>query len=69
VYLIEPNLLNQLLTQIPDALSLADFRSLPEWCVYVPWPHPEFPGAGLWAHLEHATATGRPELRLLIDVG
>ena len=39
-------------------------RHPPEWCVYIAAAHPEWPGHGLWAHLEHDVNTGRPELRL-----
>lgn len=43
---------------------------LPEWCVYVETPDMQVAGDvvhGFFAHLEHDIATGRPELRLLID--
>lgn len=63
VYLFEPALMSRLLTQVPDALTLVDVETLPEWCVYV-----YEAGAGLWMHLEHDMNTGRPELRLLMDV-
>lgn len=69
VYLFEPALAERLLTQVPDAIGLQDLTGLPEWCVYIASDHPEFPGTGLWAHLEHDIKTGRPELRLLLDLG
>lgn len=69
VYLVEPSLIDRLLRQVPDALSLEDLTGLPEWCVYIAGDHPEFPGAGLWAHLEYDVNNGRPELRLLLDLG
>ncbi|MGP4027293.1 hypothetical protein [Actinomadura sp. 3N407] len=69
VWLIEPGLTSRLLTQVPDALTVQDLAGLPEWCVYIAAAHPEWPGSGLWAHLEHDVNTGRPELRLLLDVG
>lgn len=68
VYLMEHELQRRLLRQVPDAVTLDDFVGLPEWCVYIVNEHPEFPGRGLWAHLEHDINTGRPELRLLIDM-
>lgn len=68
VWVIEPNLLSRLLTQVPDAVTVDDFTTLPEWCIYITGgDDPEWPGAGLWAHLEHDVNTGRPELRLMID--
>lgn len=70
VYVVEPSLMSSLLTQVPDSPSLEAFVDLPHWCVYVTSDnHPEFPGAGFWAHLEYDVNTGRPELRLLIDLG
>lgn len=63
VYLVEPVLMSRLLTQIPDAAELEDVTGLPEWCVLLA------DGEGLlWMHLEHDVNTGRPELRLLIDL-
>lgn len=72
VYMIEPSLYRRVTQQVPDALSLEQMIDLPEWCVYIPDASPagdEWPGAGLWAHLEHDVNTGRPELRLLLDRG
>lgn len=69
VWLIEPALTSRLLTQVPDAITVQDLTGLPEWCVYIAAGHPEWPGGGLWAHLEHDANTGRPELRLLLDLG
>lgn len=68
VYLVEPHLMGRLLTQVPDALTVDDLATLPEWCIYVITEHPEYPGGGFWAHLEHDTGTSRPELRLIIDL-
>jgi hypothetical protein len=67
--MLEPGLRDRLLGTVPDALSLDDFIGLPTWAVYIPETHPEFPGAGLWAHLEHDDGTGRPKLRLILDMG
>jgi len=61
-YMVEPALLDRLLTQVPDTYTLEDFVGLPEWCVYMPADE-----GGLWMHLEWDANTGRPELRLLID--
>lgn len=44
---------------------------LPEWCVYIETPGMAFQGEqlyGFFAHLEHDVKTGRPELRLLLDI-
>lgn len=42
---------------------------LPVWCPYLLMPPvPQPLGRGLWVHLEHDDATGRPELRILLDV-
>lgn len=67
VWIFEPGLMSRLLTQIPDAVGIEDFVGLPEWCVYIAVDDPEWPSAGMWAHLEYDTDTGRPELRLTID--
>ena len=68
VYVVEPGLMSRLLGQVPDAVSgPGAFTGLPEWCVYIAAADPEWPGAGLWAHLESDANTGRPELRLLLD--
>lgn len=54
-----------------------DWARLPEWCCYLSFPsgfeHREdvdavFAPAGVFAHLEHDHNTGRPELRLLLDI-
>lgn len=68
VWQIEPALLGRLLTQIPDAVDVETLSGLPEWCVYVAADHPEWPGAGVWMQLEADVNTGRPELRVLIDL-
>ena len=68
VYLMEHHLTQRLLDQVPDAVGIAELTGLPEWCIYLTGAHPEYPGGGLWAHLEHDVATGRPELRLMIDI-
>lgn len=68
VYLIEPALLDRLLSQVPDAIGVDDLAGLPQWCVYI--AEPDQAGAitgGVWMHLEHDANTGRPELRLLLD--
>jgi hypothetical protein len=73
VYLFEPSLLDRLLTQVPDSVDVTDLIP-PEWCVYVASSTDlagESTGGvvpGIWMHLEHDVRTGRPELRLLLDV-
>lgn len=70
VWRFNRHLMARLLDQVPDAAPDAGRLSgLPEWCVYVTDAHPEWPGSGLWIHLEHDFDTGRPELRLLLDPG
>ncbi|MDL4813124.1 hypothetical protein [Actinomadura opuntiae] len=69
VWIFEPALMSRFLTQVPDTITLDDLTTLPEWCVFIAGSHPEYPGSGLWAHLEYDTNTGRPELRLLLDLG
>jgi hypothetical protein len=70
VYLFHPDLAGQLISKVPDDLTGVDtFAGLPQWCAYILVADPEWPGAGLWAHLEHDMNTGRPELRLLLDTG
>ncbi|WP_173079994.1 hypothetical protein [Phytohabitans rumicis] len=67
VYLVEPSLMDRLLSQMPDHLELDQFETLPHWCVYVAGENADR-SYGLWAHLEYDVNTGRPELRLLVDV-
>lgn len=69
VWVVEPALMGRLLAQVPDTLGVDELAGLPEWCVYVAGGHPEWPGSGLWIHLEHDYGTGRPELRLMLDLG
>ena len=70
VWLVEPHLAQRLLAQVPDAVpAVGEMARLPEWCVYIAGADPEWPGAGLWVHLESDDNTGRPELRLLLDPG
>jgi hypothetical protein len=60
VYVIEEGLMSRLLGQVPDAVSVPEgFAGLPEWCVYIAAADPEWPGAGLWAHLKSDANTGR----------
>lgn len=68
VYIFEPALLSRLLTQIPDAIEVADLADLPDWCIYLAdsTQGTEF---RLWMHLEHDAGNGRPELRMIIDPG
>lgn len=66
VYLVEPGLMGRLLTQIPDAIDVDAVANLPEWCCLVVDPGHD---GGLWIHLESDAATGRPELRILLDLG
>ena len=67
VWLVKPTLSTRLLEQVPDAIGIDDLATLPEWCIYLPTELPEH--GGLWIHLEYDVATGRPELRLLLDTG
>ncbi|MFG1872097.1 hypothetical protein [Micromonospora arborensis] len=68
VYLVEPALLQRLLTAVPDALDGVDeLADLPQWCVYVAEANPSGFLGGVWMHLEYDINTGRPELRLLLD--
>ncbi|MBO3744148.1 hypothetical protein [Actinoplanes flavus] len=70
VFIVHPKLASQLAGETTDDLSnLADFTSLPNWCTYLPAANPQQSGLGVWAHLEYAPTTGRPELRLLLDFG
>lgn len=70
VWMVEDGLAGRLLGQVPDALDADLLTSgMPEWCLCIATGHPEWPGSALWAHLEHDANTGRPELRLLIDMG
>lgn len=66
-YLVEPHLMSRLLTQVPDQISLDDLTGLPEWCIAL--TSPEWPGVNIWMHLEYDVNTGRPELRLLLELG
>lgn len=70
VFIVHPKLASQLAGETTDNLgNLADFTSLPNWCTYLPAAYPQQSGLGVWAHLEYAPTTGRPELRLLLDFG
>lgn len=65
VYVIEPTLAHVLMDRVPDTVSLEDFAGLPEWCVYVAGDDTGV--GGFWAHLEHDSNTGCPELRILLE--
>jgi hypothetical protein len=69
VYLFHPDLRRRLTGTVPDLPDLDLLAGMPDWCLVVPTMHPEWPGAGLWAHLEADANTRRPELRLLDDDG
>lgn len=66
VYLMHPALVDRLTTAVPDLPDLELLAGMPDWCLYLPAVLPGI--AGLWAHLEHDVNTGRPELRLVVDV-
>lgn len=66
VYMVEPHLMSRLLTQVPDQIGLDDLVGLPEWCIAL--TSPERPGVNMWMHLEYDVNTGRPELRLLLEL-
>lgn len=68
VYVLAPELLHRLFTQIPDSIGLDDLVTLPEWTVYIAGGEWD-PFRSMWGHLEYDVNTGRPELRLLIDTG
>lgn len=54
-------------TPLDDVLPSEVLFRLPEWCVYIEWPTTEHGLHGYYAHLEHDTHTGAPELRLVLD--
>lgn len=68
VYLFEPTLAGRLAGTVPDLPDLGLLAAMPDWCVLIALQDPEWPGAGVWVHLEHDVNTGRPELRLLLDM-
>ncbi|SES28876.1 hypothetical protein SAMN05216188_13080 [Lentzea xinjiangensis] len=58
-------------------LRVQDWARLPEWCCYLSFPSgferredvdAVLAPAGVFVHLEHDHNTGRPELRLLLDI-
>jgi hypothetical protein len=69
-YVMEPKLASRLMRQGVDELRGLDaFVGLPEWCTYIAGGQVGWPGAGLWAHLAYQSTLGRPELRLVLDLG
>lgn len=69
VYVFEPDLAVRLLKASPHELAAVEpFVHLPQWCVYVAMGQVGWPGAGLWAYLNHDALTGRPQLCLLLDL-
>lgn len=66
IYRIHPTLLEELLqTPITADIPVDVLLRLPEWCVYVELPGPEF--VGFFAYLEQDANDGRAELRFLLD--
>ena len=71
IYRFDTALYPQLIKTPINKLPVDVLYHLPEWCVYIETPDLKWldiPMAGFFAHLEHDTNTGRPELRLLLDV-
>lgn len=68
VWLFREDLAERLLTQVPDVIGLDDLTGLPEWCVYIAAGDTDR-HFGMFAHLECDMNSGRPELRLLFDLG
>ena len=70
VWLLDNHLTERPLTQVPGPVTGAEaFADLPERYTYIAGGDPEWPGLGVWIHLEHDANTRRPELRLLLDAG
>ncbi|MDN3368279.1 MULTISPECIES: AcrVA2 family anti-CRISPR protein [Ralstonia solanacearum species complex] len=71
VYRFDPALYPALIdTPLDGDIPCDVLYRLPEWCVYVETPGLTAfgrPLLGAFAHLEHDHASGRPELRLLLD--
>lgn len=69
VYVYEPGLAARLMKAGLDELDgVQPFATLPEWCVYIAAGEAGWPGAGLWAYVNHDGSTGRPQLCLLLDL-
>lgn len=71
IYRFDPALYPRLIETPMTKLPVDLLYRLPEWCVYIETPDlkwMDIPMAGFFAHLEYDTNTGRPELRLLLDV-
>lgn len=71
VYRFDPALAAALAETEVDRLPVEVLYRLPEWCVYIETPGLAWGGSvlqGFFAHLEHDAVSGRPELRLLLDV-
>jgi hypothetical protein len=71
IYRFDPVLAAALSDTPIDTVPVEVLYRLPEWCVYVEVENHSWftaPMAGFFAHLEHDAVTGRPELRLVIDL-
>jgi hypothetical protein len=71
IYRFDPALAAPLLQTPVDLLPRDLLYRLPEWCVYIETPDCQWVGerlVGFFCHLEHDIQTGRPELRLLLDL-
>lgn len=66
IYRFDPALAAAIKPTPITALPVDVLYRLPEWCVYVEEAHEL--GCGFFAHLEWDANTGRPELRLLLDI-
>lgn len=66
IYRFDPALAAAIKTTPITALPVEVLYHLPEWCVYIEEAHES--GCGFFAHLEWDANTGRPELRLLLDL-
>ncbi|AMP37463.1 hypothetical protein LBM2029_07880 [Ralstonia solanacearum] len=71
IYRFDPALYPALIdTPLDGNIPCDVLYRLPEWCVYIETPGLTAfgqPLLGAFAHLEHDHASGRPELRLLLD--
>jgi transcriptional regulator with XRE-family HTH domain len=69
-YIFDPKLASRLLHEgVAELGGLDAFVGLPERCAYIAGGQAGWPGAGLLAHLAYNSAAGRPELRLVLDLG
>ncbi|MFA5718562.1 MAG: hypothetical protein WC952_12680 [Desulfobulbaceae bacterium] len=71
IYRFDPALYARLIETPVGRLPVDVLYRLPEWCVYIETPDLQWLGsrlAGFFAHLEWDANSGRPELRLLLDI-